>query len=632
MKPLPRTQYKHTGTATKDIQMGVNAAGLVHIMDILVKQYSDLALAVIREYSTNAYDANVEAGSTDPVKVTLPTAFNPTFIVEDSGTGMSIDDIEKVYSQFGYSTKQHSNDFNGMLGIGCKSALGYTDQFTVDTVKNGWRTIAVMTKEANGAGVIKVLSHDKTSDGNGTRISVPAHDIDTFNLKARKFFDYWTSPVLVNGEDGRDRDRWIEAADGVFYRVWQGYYGGSIRLVMANVTYEVRSEYCHDGLDLLIDVPTGSVEFTPSRESLMYTEHTNAFLEANAKNWASTAIAHITKHIADCDNKWDAWLEARKFNRLIRNTTVYYDGEKIPNHYVLDSEDGWVYRPTAKRYRVSSTAGIGDSETWAKITNYPNDGLSTSQANKIGAWLKHNGHDVTHVYVVPPSGGNEWTEGMPEFDYATIKAWRAPKSSSGLRSTLGLKVVGTWDDTKPMTEKQIDDLSDYHVVCPVTVKGDTYAKRTYFQSLKAAMRTTGDDYVMIGRNRFDKYLRENDEAVMLNEYLSEKIAEVVNGMSEEDKFLYVHGPLNTNVPNDTDCEFVNKLAKLTNSAELINLKKQLSQLQNALRYSQLKIDTAPEIKSEWAERLETDYPLLKHIDYHAPEDVVRDYINLVAAS
>ena len=53
---------------------GIKESGLSHIFNVLRNQlYSNKTLAVIREYSCNAYDAHVEVGKKDtPIRVTIP--------------------------------------------------------------------------------------------------------------------------------------------------------------------------------------------------------------------------------------------------------------------------------------------------------------------------------------------------------------------------------------------------------------------------------------------------------------------------------------------------------------------------------------------------------------------------------
>ena len=58
-------------TSTYDAKLDASASQL--IMDVLAKLYDNPVEAAIREYVSNAYDANVEAGSTEPVHLHVPT-------------------------------------------------------------------------------------------------------------------------------------------------------------------------------------------------------------------------------------------------------------------------------------------------------------------------------------------------------------------------------------------------------------------------------------------------------------------------------------------------------------------------------------------------------------------------------
>jgi len=92
---------------------------LVYIFDILRnKLYSDKALAVVREYSTNAADANVENGvGSTPIIITVPNPMSPQFKVRDFGKGLSEDEVRNVYCMYGRSTKRDSNSFTGQIRL-----------------------------------------------------------------------------------------------------------------------------------------------------------------------------------------------------------------------------------------------------------------------------------------------------------------------------------------------------------------------------------------------------------------------------------------------------------------------------------------------------------------------------------
>ena len=92
-------------------------------MDVLAKLYDNPVEAAIREYVSNAYDANVEAGSTEPVHLHVPTEDEPYLEVSDTGDGLDYLGIVSVFANFGTSTKRDSNEFIGGFGIGSKSGL-----------------------------------------------------------------------------------------------------------------------------------------------------------------------------------------------------------------------------------------------------------------------------------------------------------------------------------------------------------------------------------------------------------------------------------------------------------------------------------------------------------------------------
>lgn len=114
--------------------------------------YSNKIRAVIRELSTNAVDSHVAAGKkTTPFDVHLPNTLEPHFSIRDYGTGLSDEQVNKIYTTYFESTKSDSNDYVGALGLGSKSPFSYTDNFTITAIKDGIK--GVYTAFINGQGV-----------------------------------------------------------------------------------------------------------------------------------------------------------------------------------------------------------------------------------------------------------------------------------------------------------------------------------------------------------------------------------------------------------------------------------------------------------------------------------------------
>jgi hypothetical protein len=163
--------------------------------------YSDKVMAVIRELSTNAYDSHVSAGNKNPFKVTLPTAANPNFSVRDYGTGLSQEDMENLYTTYGASNKNDSNDFVGCLGLGSKSPFAYTKSFTTSSYFNGKKYTYVASIDDSGVPALNLFNISDTDEANGLEISfaVKQYDFSEFSRKAIRIFHYFKMKPIIEG-------------------------------------------------------------------------------------------------------------------------------------------------------------------------------------------------------------------------------------------------------------------------------------------------------------------------------------------------------------------------------------------------------------------------------------------------
>ena len=132
MIPTQEERVTISGGVTASAPFGISTADTAHIMSILRDMYSDRVLAVLREYSANAWDAHNEFGKPEvPILVPLPMDDDPNLRIRDYGPGLSVDGVLTVYNQYGLSSKRGTNLAVGQLGIGSKSAFCYSDSFTI---------------------------------------------------------------------------------------------------------------------------------------------------------------------------------------------------------------------------------------------------------------------------------------------------------------------------------------------------------------------------------------------------------------------------------------------------------------------------------------------------------------------
>lgn len=310
---------------------GLSDGSAVHIMTILRDTlYTDRVLAVLREYTSNAWDAHREAGKSDlPIKVTLPTLMSPTLVIRDYGWGLSDNDVLLVYTQYGESSKRDTDDLVGALGIGCKSAFAYTDQFTVTSWHGGMKRVYVAVLDETNVGEMRRLDEASCDEGEtGIEIRVPVKqtDISLFEERAKYLFTAFRplpdinltllDPVAVIGGKGYfdlDRDqgyrhagsgRWTAVMGCIPYRVDLDQLGDRLSHGMRSV-----------GGTLYFDI--GEVEISASREDLKYTDKT---LEAIYQRAIELQDAYLENMAAGLENKtsWQQRLEIYTLGQVLR--------------------------------------------------------------------------------------------------------------------------------------------------------------------------------------------------------------------------------------------------------------------------------------------------------------------------
>ena len=200
MKLADKTVETHTRGTVNTNQFSISQTSKMFriLSDSL---YSDKIQAVIRELSTNAYDSHIASGNKNPFKVTLPTAANPSFVVRDYGTGLSKEDMESLYTTYGASNKNHSNDFVGCLGLGSKSPFAYTKSFSASSYFNGTKYTYVASIDESGVPALNLFNISDTDEPNGLEISfaVKQNDFHEFSSKAVRIFHYFKMKPIIEG-------------------------------------------------------------------------------------------------------------------------------------------------------------------------------------------------------------------------------------------------------------------------------------------------------------------------------------------------------------------------------------------------------------------------------------------------
>lgn len=237
--------------------------------------YEHKVRAVIREYNCNAYDAHVLAGNEQPWDVHLPTHLEPYFSVRDYGTGLSDEQMRQVFTTYFDSTKIHSNEFIGGLGLGSKSAFSLVDSFTVVSYYNGTKSDYSCYKDKNGEPQLALLCETDTDEPNGLEVSMSVDgrsgEFDAEAVRVFKYFD--VLPNINDQEVVRDIQIQKDEYDFVTEDMSLRNDWGNLYAVMGNVAYQIPSEFGRD-LSGFIRFDIGELSFNAGREKLSLDDDT----------------------------------------------------------------------------------------------------------------------------------------------------------------------------------------------------------------------------------------------------------------------------------------------------------------------------------------------------------------------
>lgn len=563
-------------------QFTVDENSLAKIMSVLTNLYSDPELAVVREYLTNALDAQIEAQEKDPnyvwrpIEVTTPSHFMKEYKVRDFGIGMSVDDIKDIYSKYGKSTKEQSNAVTGMLGLGSKCALTYTGQFTITGYKNGVRTRAVVSKDDNDIPVFMIVDTRATTEPNGVEISVPVRDRNTFAEKTRDFLRWWKpGQVLVNGGEPTHHNfkmvkndpmsfniggvtnfhtteiYLIENENGYNYNVPQSY------VIMGNVPYQVDAEYVDEGLrnarlGFAAYVPMGAVDFPPSREKLFYNNRSKAAVKQISSGLFDLILKQKLDEVKNAKTHVEAWNAYHSlphhFSSHPTAQNLTYKGlgftSQFKHEHVVLDWDWQGHGQVSERTYMN----VGNEINGALIvTGVPAGTKPTSYFKKKARhYMQVNSISGAHAILTDKDVDNRWLDHLPRIDVDTIKDIKLPKnpSNSGPRQEAPYDYY-TWDATTSKTGIESDvniNVPAGKTLCYISPQDMRETYRKQGGQPEMLVRLLGEDYILavMGKNRFDKFKRSYPNAISASKAVQDVINKYVAASTNAE---YVIGQL-----------------------------------------------------------------------------------------
>ena len=352
--------------------------------------YSRKVRAVIRELSTNAFDAHVAAGTLKkPFVITLPTSWEPTFKIRDFGIGLSESDMMTMYRTYFKSGdyKLKSNDYTGVFGLGSKSPFSYTKSFQIASYYGGVKSVYTAHVGEHGVPQISKIAEEPSTAHNGLEIVIPVHSGDAyqFQSEASDLFRYFTLKPKIEGVSGftiptityilnGEKTKW-----GMRVRDSHG-----AQAIMGNIFYPIDPDEINGlsdaqsellATDIDIEFSVGDLNPTLSRERLEYDTPTIKSLKKRLDEIIEEITASVNSQVSHCKSLWEAKCfmadmfrgadaKLASLARFTNSKMLTWNNQPIGNHMVrfgdVDGLHIWIFEKREKRRRYHRS---GDEST-----------------------------------------------------------------------------------------------------------------------------------------------------------------------------------------------------------------------------------------------------------------------------
>ena len=344
---------------TNKFKIGEDSMGI--IIDSLINLYSDPIGSIVREVTSNCYDAHREKrlkrmGTIPSTHEDIPKYWhNDTkcpqiefqeenillgignaMIFRDFGIGLSQQRVETIYTMFGNSTKRDNNLQIGGFGIGAKSPFSYTNTFYIIANHNGIK-YSYMLYKGNDAFHMDMIKSSPTEDLNSTEVIIPIKedkDLRTFKKSIEQQLLYFDNLEYINIEEGlgtkmqgiqceyEDDDLAIALKLTDFDHIDR-----EIHCMVGRVRYPLDFNQL-DGIDedrapACIKFAIGEIDLVPSRESIRYTDRTKEAIKDKYKKVRSQCIDDCNKELNNASD-FIHWIEMAQ---AINKRHSYYNKE-----------------------------------------------------------------------------------------------------------------------------------------------------------------------------------------------------------------------------------------------------------------------------------------------------------------
>ena len=639
--------------------------------------YSNKERAIIREVSCNAYDANVDAGNGDkPIEIHLPNDLEPYFSVKDSGPGLTPDQMVKIYTQYGNSTKTDRNDMIGALGLGSKSPFSYTTSFSVISIVDGTKSSYSCYMDGKGEPQLQPFGSEQTNEPNGVEIRFPvkSEDFNKFRQEAEVVFrpfevkpevtgniDYKVKSfnILLESENKKDWE--------LVNPITKSWRREQIRVaIQGNIEYPINtdkiSEFLSDNAktfiyeDFRLYFDIGDLDISASREELGYDKITVKNITNKFEKMASEIIETQNKKINNFDTKYEAMryiADIQSASSIYRNFSYTYNGKEINTSIKFDSSKYNVigYHNNGRIIRREALRNTWNDEYVFNVKNSNTEVLFILADENNTKSVKKARSLVTNANFVYLVDNKEFFDiiGNPEYTKASdIKLEATPKSKTKgkhfKRYLNNSDFSRQYRDTFCSVDDLDIDLNETFYYTEIKNNLPTNGKNIYNYYEVAEKLGLLDDITVIGISaaytKTKAFKEIKDNGVEIHEYLIDLLK---NSKELKDKIQEINEFRNHDIYNNLQRGFISTLESkkilkelpedhIINKLAKINKKEYSYWEREELRLYRGVLINLGIIKDdeESIERLDIElvklYPLIEAIGWSFPENDILEYI------
>ena len=331
-----------------DIQehrVGIDKSNIDFITTLLTSNlYSKPLESFLRETVANAYDSHVEAGSSEHILLLIEDISYSTYriSVRDYGVGVSPERFEAIYKNIGSSTKRQSNDYIGMFGIGRFSCLSCADTAHITSYYNNTKYSYVMYKNGGGINIDKI-SETKGEFKTGLEVSIDKYLSYSISLteaiSGLCLFDKLY--ISYKGSNSALRNR-VESFNS--RKIFNHKTFSSCSFLSNNKNYFRVGNILYSNNDsrlatqngIIVNLPIGSVDITPNREELQFTNYTEKEITSRIK-----AVKEELQELLDSKVTGDLTLSAFAEGIALNSTFNFelYDDKGNPDIIKINRGD-----------------------------------------------------------------------------------------------------------------------------------------------------------------------------------------------------------------------------------------------------------------------------------------------------